>query len=74
MDDRERRLAEQMADYLRTRINEIEALKRTGTVPKCGGARLALFRRLLAELESRSRCNSDVEFRDWNGWRRRFPG
>ena len=73
MTEMEKKIAEQMADLLRTRINEIEALNRTGTAPRCGGARLALLRRLLAELESSSRAHSGVEFRDWNGWRRRFP-
>jgi hypothetical protein len=60
MDGVEWRLAKQMADVLRTRISETEAI-------------LGLLRRLLAELESRSRCNSDVEFHDWDGWLTRFP-
>ena len=63
----ERRLAEQMADRLRDLIKEFESLGRPA--PEWVGAKLALIRRLLADLESRSRCNSDVEFRDWNGWR-----
>jgi hypothetical protein len=66
---RRKKIAEQMADLLRTEISEIEAMKRTSSAPKYGGARLALLRRLLADLESPSHCHSDVESRDWNGWR-----
>jgi hypothetical protein len=51
MTEAEKQLAEQMANLLRTQINEIEALKTTGIAPKYGGARLALLRRLLADLE-----------------------
>jgi hypothetical protein len=60
MDDVERHLAEQMADRLRARISKTEAI-------------LSILRHLLADLESQARCSSDVEFRDWNGWLKRFP-
>jgi hypothetical protein len=50
MDDRERRLAEQMADHLRDLIKEFESLG--PPVPEWVSARLALIRRLLADLES----------------------
>jgi hypothetical protein len=50
MDDRERRLAEQMADLLRALIKEYESLGQP--VPEWISARLALVRRLLADLES----------------------
>jgi hypothetical protein len=60
MDDVERHLAEQMADVLRRRISETEA-------------RLVLLQRSLADLESQALQDSGVEFRDWNGWLKRFP-
>jgi hypothetical protein len=50
MDDRERRLAEEMADRLRALIKEYESLGRP--VPEWVSAKLALVRRLLADLES----------------------
>jgi hypothetical protein len=50
MDHRERRLAEQMADRLRALIKEFEALE--GPVPEWVSAKLALIRRLLADLEN----------------------
>lgn len=71
--DAERQIAEQMAHMLRTRIKEIEALKKRGATLKRGGARLALLRDLLADLERGFRSNSHTEFRDWNGWLKRFP-
>jgi hypothetical protein len=52
MDDVERHLAEQMADRLRTRIEEFESLKVTGPEPEWVGAKVALIRRLLADLEN----------------------
>jgi hypothetical protein len=50
MDDRERRLAEQMADRLRDLIKEFQSLERPA--PKRISAKLALVRRLLADLEN----------------------
>ena len=50
MDEVERRLAEQMADRLRALIKEFESLGRP--VPEWVSARLALVRRLLADLEN----------------------
>ena len=50
MDDRERQLAEQMADRLRALIKECEALGRPA--PEWLRAKLALVHRLLADLES----------------------
>ena len=50
MDDRERQLAEQMADRLRALIKEFESLERPA--PEWVSAKLALVRRLLADLES----------------------
>jgi hypothetical protein len=50
MDDVEWRLAEQMADRLRALITEFESLK--GPAPEWVGAKLALLRRLLADLEN----------------------
>jgi hypothetical protein len=51
MTDVEQQIAERMANLLRTWINEIEALIKTGAAPNCGGARLALLRDLLADLK-----------------------
>jgi hypothetical protein len=50
MDEVERRLAEQMTDRLRALIKEYESLERPA--PDWVGAKLALLRRLLADLES----------------------
>jgi hypothetical protein len=50
MDDRERRSAEQMADHLRELIKEYESLGQPA--PEWLKAKLALVRRLLADLES----------------------
>jgi hypothetical protein len=69
MDDRERRLAEQMADRLRDLIKEYESLERPA--PEWVSASWLSF--VVYWRTLKTRCNSGVEFRDWNGWSRRFP-